>query len=251
METFCSAGSVAPENRVLTRMDGMTAELHGAGYHDLELAAMIDHTLLSPAGTDMDVERICREAVRYSFASVCVHPSMVPIAKRAIGSAPIPVCTVIGFPLGTPTTETKVAEAKQAVDFGATEFDMVMHIGRLRSGDHAYVEEDVQRVVRVVREQGGSMIVKVILETCLLSDDEKTAACRIVQRAGADFVKTSTGFSTGGATEHDVVLLRATVGPAMGVKASGGIRTREAAMAMLRAGATRIGASASVEIVTL
>jgi deoxyribose-phosphate aldolase len=219
--------------------------------YDARLAAMIDHTLLKPEASDDDVRKLCADAAQYRFATVCVHPSMVPVAVRCRELEGIPVCTVIGFPLGTGTTETKVFEARQAFDLGAKEFDMVIHVGRLKSGDHRYAEEDIRRVARAVKECGGGTILKVILETSLLTDDEKSIACRLAKDAGADFVKTSTGFSSGGATERDVALMRSVVGPELGVKASGGIRARETALAMVRSGANRIGASASVRLVML
>ena len=210
------------------------------------LAALIDHTLLKPDATDEQVRALCRDAREQSFASVCINPCHVALAVEELKGAPVKVCTVIGFPLGATTSEAKAFEAKTAVSHGAEELDMVLNIGKLKTGDTRYVEKDIRAVV----EAAGGQTVKVILETALLTDDEKRRACEIVKKAGADFVKTSTGFSGGGATVEDIRLMRETVGPNMGVKASGGIRDRETAEAMIQAGATRIGASSSVAIVT-
>ncbi|GIV62189.1 MAG: deoxyribose-phosphate aldolase [Rhodothermaceae bacterium] len=212
------------------------------------LARMIDHTALKPETTEADVHRLCEEARRYCFASVCVNPCWVPVAAGLLRGTPVAVCTVIGFPLGATQTAAKVCEAEHAIRDGATELDMVLNIGKLKSGDYDYTERDVRAVVETARA-GGRIIVKVILETALLTDEEKVIAAVLAQNAGADFVKTSTGFSRGGATVEDVALLRRVVGHGMGVKASGGVRSREAAEAMIAHGATRIGASASVEII--
>jgi deoxyribose-phosphate aldolase len=190
---------------------------------------------------------VCREARQYSFASVCVNPYWVPLVHAELAGSPVKVCTVVGFPLGATSTEAKVAETAAAVRAGAQEIDMVINIGALRSGDHEAVRQDIQQVVRT--SHGAGAAVKVILETVLLDDNQKAIACTLCKLAGADFVKTSTGFSTGGATAHDVALMRSVVGPDMGVKASGGIRTLQDLQAMTAAGATRIGASASVKIV--
>ncbi len=216
-----------------------------------QVARLIDHTLLRPDATADDVRQVCAEAREYGFASVCVNPYWVPlVAAELAGFAVNPevkVCAVVGFPLGASTTRNKVAETEEAVRAGAQEIDMVLNIGELRGGNADAVLEDIRAVVAAAH-QGGA-IVKVILETALLNDDEKAAACALAKLAGAEFVKTSTGFSTHGATVHDVALMRRAVGPDMGVKASGGIRTLEDLEKMVAAGATRIGASAGVKIV--
>ena len=213
-----------------------------------ELARMIDHTLLKPDATRDQIETLCQEARQFHFASVCVNPSYVRLAARLLqGAADVAVCTVIGFPLGATTSEVKAFEAQQVIAQGAREVDMVQNIGALKSGDVTLVQQDIQAVVEVAHAQGA--LCKVILETALLTDGEKETACRIAQDAGADFVKTSTGFGPGGATVQDIVLMRRVVGPEMGVKASGGVRTYADALAMIQAGATRIGASAGVRIV--
>lgn len=212
-----------------------------------EIARLIDHTLLRPEGTRDDIRRLCGEARTYEFAAVCVNPCWVPLAASALAGSPVKVCTVAGFPLGATSTEAKVAETAAALRSGAREIDMVMNVGALRSGDPDTVRRDIQAVVRECHR--ADAIAKVILETALLDDGQKRAACFLAKTAGADFVKTSTGFGPSGATAHDVALLRETVGPRMGVKASGGIRTLEDLRAMVAAGANRIGASASVSIV--
>jgi deoxyribose-phosphate aldolase len=214
---------------------------------DPAIAALIDHTILKPEATRADVVKVCREARQYGFASVCVNPYWVPLVRAELAGSPVKVCTVVGFPLGATSTEAKVAEAAAAVRAGAQEVDMVINVGALRSGDNEAVKADIQQVVRVSHEAGA--LVKVILETALLDDNQKAVACTLAKLAGADFVKTSTGFSTAGATAHDIALMRGIVGPDMGVKASGGIRTLSDLQTMTAAGATRIGASASVKIV--
>jgi len=214
---------------------------------DPAIAALIDHTILKPEATRSDVIKVCREARQYGFASVCVNPYWVPVVKAELSGSPVKVCTVVGFPLGATSTEAKVAETAAALRAGAQEIDMVINIGALRSGDHEAVKADIREVVKVSHE--ARAIVKVILETSLLDDNQKAVACTLCKLAGADFVKTSTGFSTAGATAHDVALMRSVVGPDMGVKASGGIRTLSDLRTMAAAGATRIGASASVKIV--
>lgn len=211
------------------------------------LARLIDHTLLKPDATDAEVIQLCDEARRYGFASVCVNPVHVPTCVRELGGSGVPTCTVIGFPLGANPTEIKADEARWAVEQGARELDMVINVGKLKSGEYDFVREDIRRV----KEAGKPALLKVILETALLTDEEKVKACVLCQQAGADFVKTSTGFSKGGATPEDVALMRRVVGPEMGVKASGGVRSCEDAMTMYKAGASRIGASASVKIVSL
>lgn len=214
---------------------------------DTNIAALIDHTILKPEATAADVRRIAAEARAHGFASVCVNPCWVPLVAAELAGSAVKTCTVIGFPLGANATVIKAAEAEQAMKDGAQELDMVLNVGQLRSGDLDAVFEDI-RVVAATAHRGGA-ILKVILETALLDDEQKIAACGIAKRAGADFVKTSTGFSTGGATVHDIALMRRAVGPELGVKASGGIRTIDDLRAMVAAGATRIGASASVKIV--
>lgn len=204
----------------------------------------IDHTLLKPDATPEQIRRLCTEADENGFASVCVNPAYVPLAAELLKDSAVNVCTVIGFPLGMNATAIKAAEARQAVQDGADELDMVIQIGQLKSGNLAYVEEDIRAVV----EAGGGKLVKVIIETALLTDAEKVTACQLAQRAGADFVKTCTGFSGGAASVHDIALMRKTVGPDMGVKASGGVRDYASAVALIEAGATRIGTSSGVAI---
>ena len=211
------------------------------------IAALIDHTLLRPDAARDDIARVCAEALKHGFASVCINPFWVPFVAAQLAGSPVKVCTVVGFPLGATLTAAKVAETDAALRAGAQEIDMVLNIGALRSGDNETVASDIRAVVEVAHRAGA--IVKVILETALLDDNQKTTACRLAKEAGADFVKTSTGFGPAGATEHDVALMRAAVGPAIGVKASGGIRTIEDLRKMVAAGANRIGASASVKIV--
>lgn len=211
-----------------------------------KIASMIDHTILKPEATSADVEKICAEAVKYGFASVCINPCHVKRAAELLKGSSVKTCTVIGFPLGANTTEVKVYEASKAVEDGADEVDMVINVGALKDKNYDYVYTDIKRLVDAVK---GKALVKVILETCLLTDEEKVKACEIVKQAGADFVKTSTGFNKSGANAHDVELMRKTVGQDMGVKASGGVRTYEDAVNMINAGASRIGASASVKIV--
>ncbi|MBN8732831.1 MAG: deoxyribose-phosphate aldolase [Acidobacteria bacterium] len=214
---------------------------------DAAIARLIDHTILKPDATRADVEKVCAEAVKYSFASVCVNAYWVPLVAKLLAGSPVKVCTVVGFPLGATTTATKVHETREAIKCGAQEIDMVLNVGALRSGDHERVKQDIHAVAEAAH--AGGAILKVILETCLLDDNQKAIACTLAKLAGADFVKTSTGFSTSGATAHDIALMRSVVGPDIGVKASGGIRTREDLDKMAAAGASRIGASASVKIV--
>ena len=221
----------------------------GVGDHlpDLSLARMIDHTMLKPDATTAEITQLCAEAKQYHFASVCVNPGFVPLCASLLKGTDVKVCTVIGFPLGATTTEVKRLEAEQAIANGATEIDMVINVGQLKSGNYDYVFNDVNRVVLAAKVHRN--VCKVILETALLTDEEKVKACLICKKAGADFVKTSTGFSKGGATVGDIALMRKIVGSAIGVKASGGIRSKEDAEAMIASGADRIGASASVKIV--
>lgn len=212
----------------------------------IDLARYIDHTLLKPDARESDIIKLCREALEYKFASVCVNASNVKLADSFLHGTDVKVCTVVGFPLGATTKETKAFEAAQAIENGASEVDMVINIGALKSGKSDTVEEDIRAVADVCK---GKALLKVIIETCLLTDEEKTTACELSKKAGANFVKTSTGFSTSGATAEDITLMRRIVGPEMGVKASGGIRNLETALRMIEAGATRIGASASISIV--
>lgn len=208
-------------------------------------AKYIDHTLLKADATEEAITTICQEAKQYSFASVCVNPMWVKKAAEQLTGTDVKVCTVIGFPLGASTSETKAFETRNAIENGATEIDMVIHIGALRDGKYEIVQKDIEAVVNAAGEDA---IVKVIIETSLLTNEEKRTASELAVKAGADFVKTSTGFSTGGATVDDVKLMRAVVGPEIGVKASGGVRSFEDMQAMIEAGATRIGASSGVQI---
>lgn len=214
----------------------------------LDLAQYIDHTLLTPDATAEDIDQLCAEAEQYGFASVCINPGWVKRAAANLRGTDVPVCTVIGFPLGATTTEVKAMEARKALRDGAREIDMVINVGALKSGDQETVYNDIAKVVDAAHEVGA--ICKVILETALLTDEEKVVASALAKRAKADFVKTSTGFGPGGATVYDVALMRETVGPEMGIKASGGVRTAHDAEDMIAAGATRIGASAGVQIVS-
>jgi len=213
---------------------------------DMNLAKMIDHTLLKPDATQQEIAQLCFEARKYGFASVCVNPTWVSLCAELLKGASAKVCTVIGFPLGATSSETKAFETETAIRQGATEIDMVINIGGLKARDLETVAKDIRGVVNAAHAR--NIIVKVIIETSLLTDEEKTIASLLSKEAGADFVKTSTGFAGGGATVHDVELMRKTVGPQMGVKASGGVRTFEDAASMIKAGATRIGASAGVKI---
>lgn len=213
---------------------------------DRAVARLIDHTILKPEATRDDVRQVCAEALTFEFASVCINPFWTKFAAAELRDSPVKVCTVAGFPLGATTPTAKVAEALAALRDGAEEIDMVINIGALRGGERDIVKADIQGVVSA--SHGHGAIVKVIIETALLDDAQKVLACRLAQDAGADFVKTSTGFSSSGATVADVTVMRRTVGKSMGVKASGGIRTLEDLRAMVAAGATRIGASASVRI---
>ena len=214
---------------------------------DVSLAGMIDHTLLKPDATSDKIAQLCFEARKYHFASVCVNPTHVKLCADLLRDSDVKVCTVIGFPLGATSTEVKVFETRNALDNGATEIDMVLNIGALKAGESELVAKDICGVVETAHAAGA--LVKVIIETALLTDEEKVIACLLAKEAGADYVKTSTGFSGGGATVHDIELMRKTVGPTIGVKASGGIHTHEDAEALVAAGATRIGASAGVKII--
>ena len=210
------------------------------------VAKMIDHTLLKADATKEQIEKICAEAKEYNFASVCVNPTWVKTSAELLNGTEVKVCTVIGFPLGASTPETKAFETKNAIENGAAEVDMVINIGALKGGDNELVERDIRAVVDAAKDKA---LTKVIIETCLLTEEEKVRACELSVKAGADYVKTSTGFSTGGATAEDIALMRKTVGPTIGVKASGGVRSAEDADQMIKAGATRIGASSGAAIV--
>lgn len=214
---------------------------------DLSLAKLIDHTLLKPDATPEQIAQLCFEAHKYGFASVCVNPTWVKLCAQLLEGSPVKVCTVIGFPLGATAPEVKAFETLNAIEHGASEIDMVINIGALKARDLELVAKDIQGVVETAHAHGA--LVKVIIEAALLTDEEKTIACLLAKEAGADFVKTSTGFASGGATVHDVELMRRVVGPEMGVKAAGGVRTYEEAESMIKAGATRIGASAGVKII--
>ncbi|WP_271004431.1 deoxyribose-phosphate aldolase [Listeria seeligeri] len=213
----------------------------------MNIAKMIDHTALKPDTTKEQILTLTKEAREFGFASVCVNPTWVKLSAEQLVDADSVVCTVIGFPLGANTPELKAFEVKDAIQNGAKEVDMVINIGALKDKNDELVERDIRAVVDAAK---GQALVKVIIETCLLTDEEKVRACEIAVKAGTDFVKTSTGFSTGGATAEDIALMRKTVGPNIGVKASGGIRTKEDVEKMIEAGATRIGASAGVAIVS-
>lgn len=232
--------------RILDAGACRVAASYPAGQVSDAIAPCIDHTLLKPEATREQVENLCREAAKYTFASVCLNPAWVPLAADLLRGTGVAVCTVVGFPLGATTTDVKVFEAREAIAQGAREIDMVIHVGALKSKDFAAVERDIAAVARAC---GNAALLKVIIEAALLTDEEKVQACAIAKLAGADFVKTSTGFGPGGATLHDVELMRRTVGEDIGVKAAGGIRDRDTAEQMIRAGADRIGASASVQIV--
>jgi len=221
--------------------------LHASGGAPGGVAAMIDHTLLKPDATRADIEALCREAAQYGFASVCVNPTWVALCASRLRGSGVKVCSVVGFPLGATTADTKHYETRRAIFDGASEIDMVINVGALKSGDLRLVERDIEAVTMPCRETGA--LSKVIIEAALLTDDEKVTACTLAKAAGADFVKTSTGFGPGGATAADVMLMRRVVGADMGVKAAGGVRDLEGLKAMVAAGATRIGASAGVRIV--
>ncbi|QMV43858.1 deoxyribose-phosphate aldolase [Cohnella cholangitidis] len=212
-----------------------------------QIAGLIDHTLLAAVSTEEEIIRVCAEAKQYGFATVCVNPYWVPIAARELAGSQVGLTTVIGFPLGASRTEIKAAEAADAIVAGATEIDMVLNVGALKTGRADAVKRDIEEVVKACK---GKAPVKVIIETCYLTDDEKRQASLLCKEAGADFVKTSTGFGTGGATVEDIALIRRVVGPEMGIKASGGVRDLDIARKLIQAGATRLGASSSIAIVT-
>lgn len=211
----------------------------------MNLAGMIDHTLLRADATQAEITKLTEEAKKYKFASVCVNPTWVEYAAKQLAGTTVKVCTVIGFPLGAATSESKAFEAKDAITKGATEVDMVINIGALKEGNDQLVEKDIKAVVDAAK---GKALVKVIIETCLLTDEQKVRACTLAVKAGTDFVKTSTGFSTGGSTPADVALMRKTVGSTIGVKASGGVRNLADMEKVVAAGATRVGASSGVKI---
>jgi deoxyribose-phosphate aldolase len=211
------------------------------------IASLIDHTLLKPEATRDQIAQLCEEAKEYGFAAVCVNPTNVELAARLLKGSPVAVCIVVGFPLGATLSEVKAYEAQQAINHGAIEADMVINIGALKSEDYELVEQDIATVARTCHDNGA--ICKVIIEAALLTEEEKVTACQLAKKAGADYVKTSTGFGPGGATVEDVALMRRVVGPSMGIKAAGGIRTLKTATEMLEAGATRIGTSSGIQIV--
>lgn len=240
--TFCSADVQHIVDAGAERIGivlGETATAH-------DWASLIDHTLLKPEATESDIRKLCDEAAQFGFASVCVNPGWVKKAAEFLRGTSVPVCTVIGFPLGATLPDVKAYEVRRSIFNGAREVDMVINIGALKSGDDCAVEDDIRAVAEAAHENG--VLCKVIIETALLTDDEKVRACLASKNAGADFVKTSTGFAKGGATAHDVSLMRRTVGSALGVKASGGVKGIDDARAMFEAGATRIGASVGVKI---
>ncbi len=210
------------------------------------LAVYIDHTVLKPDATENDVIKLCKEALEYKFASVCVNAGYVELAYSMLKDSEVKVCTVVGFPLGATLPDVKAFEAAKAIELGATEVDMVINIGAMKSGKYELVEKDIKAVVDACKEKA---LLKVIIETCLLTDEEKVIACELSKKVGAEYVKTSTGFSTSGATAEDIALMRKTVGEELGVKASGGVKTLELALKMIEAGASRIGSSASVSLV--
>jgi len=240
--TFCRADVERIVDAGASRIGivlGETATAH-------DWSSLIDHTLLKPEATEKDIKKLCDEAAQYGFASVCVNPSWVKKASEFLRGTSVPVCTVIGFPLGATLSDVKAFEARRSIFNGAKEVDMVINIGALKSGDDCTVEDDIRAVVEAAHENG--VLCKVIIETALLTDEEKVRACLASKNAGADFVKTSTGFAKGGATAEDVALMRRVVGSGLGVKASGGVKGIEDAKAMVEAGATRIGASVGVKI---
>ncbi len=239
----CCPSRVAPVVQAGATRLGLHAVGGGAG----DVAAMIDHTLLKADATRSEIETLCREATQYGFASVCVNPTWVTACARLVRGSAVAVCSVVGFPLGATTADTKQYETRRAIFDGAREIDMVINVGALKSGDLHLVERDIRAVTSACHES--NVVSKVIIETALLTEDEKVAACTLAKAAAADFVKTSTGFGPGGATAEDVALMRRVVGEDMGIKASGGVRTLEGVKAMVAAGATRIGASAGVRIV--
>lgn len=262
LEELARAGAVAPArcgchgftfDCCPDRVSGVLAAgatrlgLHASDGGASDVAGFIDHTLLKPDATASDIDKLCREAAEWKFATVCINPTWVAVAAQRLRGTGVAVCSVVGFPLGATTPDVKQFEARRAIFDGAAEIDMVVNIGALKSGDVRLVSEDIRGVVQACHAGGASS--KVILETALLTDEEKVTGCTLAKAAGADFVKTSTGFGPGGATAADVALMRRVVGDEMGVKASGGVKDLEQMKAMVAAGATRIGASAGVRIV--
>ena len=262
LEELARAGAVAPPrcachgftfdccpDRVRGVLDAGATRLglHAAEGGASDLSGLIDHTLLKADATSVDIDKLCREAIEWRFASVCVNPTWVALAASALRGSGVAVCSVVGFPLGANTPDVKQFEARRAIFDGASEIDMVINVGSLKSGDVRLVTDDIRGVVSACHAAGA--VSKVIIETALLTDEEKVTACTLAKAAGADFVKTSTGFGPGGATAGDVALMRRVVGDEMGVKASGGVRDLEQVRTMVAAGATRIGASAGVRIV--
>jgi deoxyribose-phosphate aldolase len=245
---FGVSTSSGPEHTRALHAAGASRVVTTTGYLPASdgLASLIDHTLLKPDANRADIEKICQEAAQNHFASVCVNPVWVPLCHDLLKGSGVKVCTVIGFPSGAHAPDVKAYETRRAVEQGAEEVDMVINVGAMKSKDYALVEQDIRGVVQAASP---GALVKVILETSLLTREEKIMGCTLAKAAGADFVKTSTGFAGGGATVEDIELMRETVGPEMGVKASGGVRTKEDAEALVKAGATRIGASAGVKIV--
>lgn len=211
-----------------------------------ELSQVIDHTNLYAFATSQDIIKLCEEAKKHNFASVCINPCWVKLASKLLSENKVKVCTVIGFPLGANSIDTKTFESQKAVEDGATELDMVINVGKAKDGDFKYIESEISGIRKVIPQ---NIILKIILETCFLDDNQKIEVCKIAKNSGADFVKTSTGFGTGGATTHDIQLMRSVVGNDFGVKASGGIRNLEAALNLINMGANRLGCSASIDIV--
>jgi deoxyribose-phosphate aldolase len=251
-QSRCTCHAVTTDccpDRLKTVLDAGATRLgvHAAGGAPAGVAAMIDHTLLKPDATRHDIEELCREAAQFGFATVCVNPAWVARAARRLAGTPVGVCSVVGFPLGATTADVKGYETRRAIFDGAREIDMVISVGALKSGDLRVVERDIEAVTGPCRDCG--VLSKVIIEAALLSDDEKITACTVAKAAGADYVKTSTGFGPGGATAADVALMRRVVGAEMGVKAAGGVRDLDSLKALVAAGATRVGASAGVKIV--
>lgn len=251
-EARCACHGVSGEccpDRLRSVIDAGASRVgvHAAGGAPSAVASMIDHTLLKPDATRQDIENLCREAAQFSFATVCVNPAWVSLASRLLSASSVGVCSVVGFPLGATTADVKGYETRRAIFDGAREIDMVINVGALKSGDLRTVERDIEAVTAPSRDCG--VLSKVIIEAAFLTDDEKITACTLAKAAGADYVKTSTGFGPGGATAADVALMRRVVGAEMGVKAAGGVRDLEGLKAMVAAGATRVGASAGVKIV--
>ena len=245
-EDYCPSFCRADVERIVDAGASRIGIVLGETATARDWASLIDHTLLKPEATEEDIKKLCNEAIQFGFASVCVNPFWVKKAAEFLRGTDVPVCTVIGFPLGATLSDVKTYEARRAIFNGAREVDMVINIGALKSGDDCAVEDDIRGVAKAAHEN--DVLLKVIIETALLTDEEKVRACLAAKNAGADFVKTSTGFAKGGATADDVALMRRTVGSALGVKASGGVKGIDDARAMFEAGATRIGASVGVKI---